>query len=57
MSESVHFKVEKEEQIAWITLNRPEKRNVMGTAFFNELAVLLDKLDQDTSVLAGGLKY
>ena len=52
MSESSHFKVEIDEQIAWLTLNRPEKRNVMGTAFFTELSVCLDKFDHDTSVRA-----
>jgi enoyl-CoA hydratase len=50
VSESAHFKVEKDEHIAWLTLNRPEKRNVMGAAFFKELSDHLDKFDQDTTV-------
>jgi enoyl-CoA hydratase len=56
VSDTAHFKVEKEEQIAWLTLNRPEKRNVMGTAFFKELSVHLDEFDQDTSVRAVVIK-
>ena len=56
MKESAHFKVEKEEYIAWLTLNRPENRNVMGAAFFKELSVHLDKFDQDTSVRAVVIK-
>ncbi|UCD77919.1 MAG: crotonase/enoyl-CoA hydratase family protein [Desulfobacterales bacterium] len=50
MSESTQFKVEREEQIAWLTLNRPEKRNVMGSAFFEELAELLEAFDQDPAI-------
>jgi enoyl-CoA hydratase len=47
MSGSDHFKIEHEEHIAWLTLNRSEKRNVMGAAFFTELAGHLQGLDQD----------
>ena len=50
MSKSDQFKMEREEHVAWLTLNRPAKRNVMGSAFFNELAVLLGKIDQDPAV-------
>jgi enoyl-CoA hydratase len=50
MSESDHFRVEQDAHIAWLILNRPEKRNVMGAAFFSELAGLLGKLDQDPEV-------
>ncbi len=49
MSESAQFKVEQENQIAWITLDRPEKRNVMGAAFFKELSEHLARFDQDAA--------
>jgi len=44
MSETDQFKVEHEDHIAWLTLNRPAKRNVMGSAFFKELSEHLAKL-------------
>jgi enoyl-CoA hydratase/carnithine racemase len=50
MSNTDQFKVEYEDNIAWLTLNRPEKRNVMGSAFFKELSTHLAKLDQDPAV-------
>jgi enoyl-CoA hydratase/carnithine racemase len=50
MSESDQFKVEHEDHIAWLTLNRPEKRNVMGSAFFKELSEHLAKLDRNPAV-------
>jgi len=52
MNEFVHFQVEQEEHIAWLTMNRPEKRNVMGSAFFKELSDHLEKLDRETSIRA-----
>jgi enoyl-CoA hydratase/carnithine racemase len=52
MSDSLQFKVEHEEHIAWLTLNRPEKRNVMGTAFFKELAEHFEAFDRDPAVRA-----
>lgn len=50
MSESDQFKLEHEDHIAWLTLNRPAKRNVMGSAFFDELSEHLAKLDQDPAI-------
>jgi enoyl-CoA hydratase len=50
MSDSDQFKVGQEEHVAWLTLNRPEKRNVMGTAFYKELFEHLDNFDQDPTV-------
>lgn len=50
MSHSDQFKVEQEAHVAWLTLNRPAKRNVMGAAFFEELSVRLAKCDQDPAV-------
>jgi enoyl-CoA hydratase/carnithine racemase len=52
MSETAQFKVEHEAHIAWLTLNRPEKRNVMGAAFFKELAAHFEALDRDPAVRA-----
>jgi len=37
MSEKDPFKVELDGHIAWLTLNRPDQRNVMGFAFFEGL--------------------
>jgi enoyl-CoA hydratase len=56
VNESAQIKVEKDEHIAWLTLNRPEKRNVMGVAFFKELAIHLDDADQDTRIRAVVIK-
>jgi enoyl-CoA hydratase len=50
MSDSDQFKVEHEDHMAWLTLNRPAKRNVMGSAFFKELSEHLAKLDRDPAV-------
>jgi len=50
MSDTDHFNVEHEDHIAWLTLNRPAKRNVMGAAFFEELSQLLMELDRDSGV-------
>jgi enoyl-CoA hydratase len=50
MSTSDQFKVERENHIAWLILNRPEKRNVMGAAFFKELSDHLATLDGDPNV-------
>jgi len=52
MMESTQFKVEIEAHVAWLTLNRPEKRNTMGTDFFKELSEHLENLDQDSAVRA-----
>jgi enoyl-CoA hydratase/carnithine racemase len=50
MTKTDNFKVEQEEHIAWLTLNRPEKRNAMGEAFFREIGELFDRFDQDPKV-------
>jgi enoyl-CoA hydratase len=56
VNESAHFEVKQEEYVAWLTLNRPKKRNVMGAAFFKELSERLDKFDRDSSVRAVVIK-
>ena len=52
MSETSQFKAEIDEHVAWLTMNRPEKRNTMGTHFFLELSEHLATFDQDTAVRA-----
>ena len=52
MSPTAQFKVETDEHVAWLTLDRPEKRNTMGTPFFKELSEHLDKFDQNTAIRA-----
>ena len=50
MTKTDNFKVEHEAHIAWVTLNRPEKRNTMGQAFFRELGELFDGFDLDPEI-------
>jgi enoyl-CoA hydratase len=50
MNESTQFKVEIDAHVAWLTLNRPEKRNTMGSSFFQELSEHLENLDGDSAV-------
>jgi len=40
-------KVELDEGIAWVTLNRPEKRNAMSPTLNREMADVLETLEQD----------
>ena len=44
------FKVEMEGHVAWLILNRPEKRNAMGLDFFKYLPEHLARLDEDPNV-------
>src|SRR4030042_557475 len=50
MSEKDLFKVEQDGYIAWLTLNRPDHRNIMGLAFFKELTKHFERFDEDPSV-------
>lgn len=50
MTETNNFKVEQENHIAWLTLNRPEKRNTMGLAFFREIGEFFDEFDRNPDV-------
>jgi enoyl-CoA hydratase len=50
MSTTNQFKAEKDGHTAWLTMNRPEKRNTMGTPFFKELSDHLDNFDQDNAI-------
>jgi enoyl-CoA hydratase/carnithine racemase len=50
MSGKDPFKVEQEGHIAWLTLNRPDHRNIMGFAFFEGLVNHFERFDKDSSV-------
>jgi len=50
MNDNANFAVEKNHHIAWLTLNRPEKRNVMGLAFFEQIAEWFDAFDRDPDI-------
>jgi enoyl-CoA hydratase len=50
MNETSYFKVEVDNHIAWLTLNRPDKRNTMGLAFFEEIEILFDGFDRDPDI-------
>jgi len=52
MNDISQFNVEIDAHVAWLILNRPEKRNTMGTNFFKELSEHLDNLDKDDEVRA-----
>ena len=44
------IRIEKDEHIAWVILNRPEKRNAMGLDFFDGLVKHFTALDEDPQV-------
>jgi len=46
------YRISKEEQIAWVYLNRPEKKNAMGPDAWRELPLVAAELDQDETVRA-----
>lgn len=50
MNEKSPFAIEKEGHIAWLILNRPEKRNAMNRAFFEGLLDIFPKLEEDPEV-------
>ena len=50
MGMSDPFRVELDGHIAWLILNRPEKRNAMGFAFFAGLLKYFNQFDQDPNV-------
>lgn len=52
MTASGNFKIEKEGNVAWLILNRPEKRNSMDDEFFTELGESFRAFDQDPAVRA-----
>ena len=50
MTDTTNFKIEIDNHIAWLILNRPEKRNVMGLTFFDEIGACLDDFDQNPDI-------
>ena len=46
MNDKANFAVEIKNHVAWLTLNRPQKRNVMGLAFFEQIAERFDGFDR-----------
>ena len=52
MTNDSPFTVEKDGFIAWLTLNRPEKRNTMNEAFFAGLKQHFEAFDKDPDVRA-----
>ncbi|MBW2169297.1 MAG: enoyl-CoA hydratase/isomerase family protein, partial [Deltaproteobacteria bacterium] len=50
MSNDNPFKVEKDGHIAWLILNRPEKRNTMNLEFFEGLTRHFQEFDEDPKV-------
>jgi enoyl-CoA hydratase/carnithine racemase len=50
MAQTDHFKLEQTGDIAWLVLDRPEKRNVMGFGFFEELLGHFKRFESDPGV-------
>jgi enoyl-CoA hydratase len=50
MGATSNFKVDIDGHVAWLILNRPEKRNTMGLAFFKEIEDLCEDFDSDPNV-------
>lgn len=50
MNDQHPFRVERQGEIAWLVLNRPEKRNAMNLAFFEGLQKHFEEFDQDPSI-------
>ena len=50
MSENDPFKVEIKDHVAYLSINRPEKRNAMNYAFFSGLTQNFRELDKNTDV-------
>jgi enoyl-CoA hydratase/carnithine racemase len=50
MSTNDPFKIEKDGHIAWLILNRPEKRNTMGFSFYDYLTDHFAAFDKDPEV-------
>jgi enoyl-CoA hydratase len=46
------YKVIKEDNIAWVYLNRPEKKNAMGPAAWKEIIPLFEEIQNDDGILA-----
>ncbi len=51
-TEYEHLVVRRDERAAWITLNRPEKRNALSLALMAEVIAVLDSLGADPEIRA-----
>ncbi len=45
------YRVEKEKHIAWVYLNRPEKKNAMGPDAWKEIIPIFNDIDKDDDIL------
>ena len=52
MSDYTFYQVEKKPPIAWVYLNRPEKKNVMNPPAWKEIIPLFADLDADPDIRA-----
>ncbi len=52
MSEYEFYRVEKKGAVAWVFLNRPEKKNAMGPAAWKEPIEIFEDLDRDDEIRA-----
>jgi len=52
MSEYEFYRVEKKGAVAWVFLNRPEKKNAMGPAAWKEPIEIFEDLDRDDGIRA-----
>jgi enoyl-CoA hydratase len=50
MKKTSQFTVETDDHVAWLALNLPEKRNVMGLAFFEEIGSWFDDFDRNPDI-------
>ncbi|MCF8080802.1 MAG: crotonase/enoyl-CoA hydratase family protein [Desulfobacterales bacterium] len=52
MGEYTFYRVEKQDHVGWVFLNRPEKNNAMGPAAWKEAPGVFDALDRDPEIRA-----
>ena len=50
MNENDPFKIKQDGHIVWLTLNRPEKLNAMGFAFFKRLTENIEKFNKNPDI-------
>ena len=50
MNESSFVKLEMKGHVAWVTLNRPDKRNALNFQMLEQLVAIFQQLDQDENV-------
>ena len=50
MTEYQFYQVEKKDKVAWVYLNRPEKKNAMNPAAWQEPVSIFEDLDRDDDV-------